>query len=277
LKSNRRRLSALVAAVLGLVVAVSGCTGATKTSSPVRVGSIAAMGDSISRAFDGCTFLQDCLRTSWVTGTDPAVQSHYQRLVARNPALSGRAFNEAKVGATSADLPRQAASVATRRPDYVTILIGANDACAVSESAMTSRAVFRARIDQALTTIYRARPDSKVFVASIPDIYRLWQVAHTNQIAQIVWSAGFCRSMLDNPTSTAAYDAARRQRVRNQVIAYNGELAAACRAHTGCRFDDNAVFNYPFAIGDLSPFDYFHPNARGQKIISTITWPKTGL
>ncbi len=277
MKSYRRRLPAAVVAALALLVALSGCTGATKPSSPASVGSIAAMGDSISRAFDGCTFLQDCLRTSWVTGTDPVVQSHYSRLVARNPALSGRAFNEARVGATSADLPRQAASVATRRPDYVTILIGANDACAATESAMTSRAVFRARIDQALTTIYRARPDAKVFVASIPDIYRLWQVGHTNPIAQLVWSAGFCRSMLDNPTSTSAYDSARRQRVRNQVITYNGQLAAACRAHAGCRFDDNAVFNYPFAVGDLSPFDYFHPNARGQKILSSITWPKTGL
>jgi hypothetical protein len=72
-------------------------------------------------------------------------------------------------------------------------------------------------------------------------------------------------------------DTSRRTRVRNQVIAYNGELAAACRTHAGCRYDDNAVFNYPFAIGDLSPFDYFHPNAKGQKILSSITWAKTGL
>lgn len=277
MKSSRLRLSAVVAVVLGLVLTASGCGATTKASNPSPIGSVAAMGDSITRAFDACTFLQDCLQKSWVTGTDPGVVSHYQRLVARNPALAGKAFNAAKVGATSADLPSQATAVASRRPDYVTILVGANDACAQTESAMTPRAVFRARVDQALATLYRSRPDAKVFVASIPDIYRLWQVGHTNSVAQLVWSAGFCRTMLDNPTSMAKADSARRQRVRDQVIAYNSELAAACRARSSCRFDDNAVFNYPFAVGDLSPFDYFHPNAKGQKILSSITWTKTGL
>jgi lysophospholipase L1-like esterase len=235
------------------------------------------MGDSITRAFDACTFLADCMADSWSTGTDPMVASHYQRLLARNPAIAGRAFNVAKVGASSADLPDQATELAVQRPDYVTVLMGANDACAASESAMTSPGVFRARVDQALTTIYAARPGTRMLVASIPDIYRLWQVGHTDRVAQLVWSAGFCHTMLDNPTSSAPGDQARRLRVRSRIVSYNDQLAAACALHPGCRYDGGAVFAYPFAVTDLSRFDFFHPNPAGQKKLSAITWAKSGL
>jgi lysophospholipase L1-like esterase len=178
----------------------------------------------------------------------------------------------AKLGATSADLPGQAALLALHRPDYVTLLAGANDACAGDESQMTPTTVFRANVDAALATLYQARPDEKVLVASIPNLYRLWQVAHTNSVAQLAWSTGFCRSMLDNPTSLAGPDEARRRRVQAQVISYNTQLAEACRTHPGCRFDDNAVYDYPFSVTQLSPYDYFHPNPAGQKVLASITW-----
>jgi lysophospholipase L1-like esterase len=236
-----------------------------------------AMGDSITRGFDTCTFLQDCLPKSWATGSDPTVNSHYHRLLTRNPAMAGRVYNAAKVGATSADLPGEATTIAGHQPDYVTVLIGANDACAADESQMTSRAVFRARVDQALTTIYAAKSDTKMLVTSVPDLYRLWQVGHGNSTARLVWSAGFCRTMLDNPESTASGDEARRLRVRSRVIAYNSELAASCQAHPGCRFDDNAVFDRNFTTADLSTFDYFHPSAAGQQTLAAVTWAKSGL
>jgi lysophospholipase L1-like esterase len=273
---SRRRLAAAVVAV-GLALSLVACATPPPPGSTPPIGSMGAMGDSITRAFDACTFLQECLPKSWATGTDPSVLSHYQRLVARNPAMSGRVFNAAKVGATSADLPGEAAVIAAHRPDYVTVLVGSNDACAADESLMTSRAVFRARIDQALTTVYTARPDTKMLVTSVPDLYRLWQVARNNTTAQLVWSAGFCRSMLDNPTSNAAPDESRRQHVRSRVVIYNTELAASCAAHPGCRFDGNAVFDYPFAIGDLSHFDFFHPSAAGQATLSAVTWARSGL
>ncbi|HSP37382.1 MAG TPA: GDSL-type esterase/lipase family protein [Frankiaceae bacterium] len=272
---NRRPFVSIIAVLVGLVL--SGCASGPKPADNPPVASIGAMGDSISRAFDACTFLADCMADSWTTGNDPAVASHYQRLLARNPAIAGRAYNVAKVGASSADLPDEAKALAARRPDYITMLMGSNDACAEDETEMTSPAVFRARVDQALTTIYTARPDTRMLVASIPDIYRLWQVGHSNSVAQLVWSAGFCRTMLDNPTSTSAPDEARRQRVRTRVMSFNDQLAAACALHPGCRYDGGAVFAYPFAVTDLSRFDFFHPNAAGQRKLSAITWAKSGL
>jgi lysophospholipase L1-like esterase len=274
---SRRRLTAVVAAAVGLILAVGGCASAPRPPTATPINSIGAMGDSITRAFDACTFLADCPAKSWATGTDPSVQSHYQRLLARNPAMAGRAYDVAKVGASSADLPAQARALAALRPDYVTLLMGANDACAANEAAMTSPTVFRARVDQALTTIYAARPGTRMLVTSIPDLYRLWQVAHANAVAQMVWSTGFCRTMLDNPASTLVADQARRMRVRARVVSFNDQLAASCHAHPGCRYDDGVVFSHPFGIADLSGFDFFHPSAAGQKTLAAITWAKSGL
>ena len=272
-----RRWFLSLAVCLAAFLSLAGCAAAPKPPTTAPINSIGAMGDSITRAFDACTFLTDCPAKSWTTGTDPAVQSHYQRLLARNPAMAGRAYNVAKVGAASADLAGQARALAAYRPDYVTVLMGANDACTATEASMTSPTVFRARVDQALTTIYAARPGTRMLVTSIPDLYRLWQVAHTNSVAQLVWSAGFCRTMLDNPTSMSAVDQARRSRVRARVISFNDQLAASCRTHPGCRYDGGAVFSHQFAITDLSGFDFFHPNAAGQKTLASITWAKSGL
>jgi lysophospholipase L1-like esterase len=263
-------------AVAGLLLTLGACTPAQPPDLSGSAG-IGAMGDSISRAFDACSFLAECPAESWTTGSDPRVDSHYFRLLARNPAMAGRVYNAAKVGASSWDLPVQAAAIARSRPGYVTVAIGSNDACAPIEAAMTPRAVFRANIDTALAIVYRARPDTRVLVTSIPNLYRLWQVGHGNAVARWVWSAGFCRTMLDNPASLSGTDESRRQRVLAQVVAYNVQLAQACAAHPGCRYDGGAVFNDPFQLTDLSPFDYFHPNIAGQRKIAALTWAKSGL
>jgi hypothetical protein len=39
-----------------------------------------------------------------------------------------------------------------------------------------------------------------------------------------------------------------------------------------CRFDNLAVYNYPFAAGDVTTRDYFHPNVTGQAKLATTTW-----
>jgi lysophospholipase L1-like esterase len=79
--------------------------------------------------------------------------------------------------------------------------------------------------------------------------------------------------MLANPTSTAAADEARRNRVRQRVVEYNGQLAAACTAYgSNCKFDNNAVFGYPFVIGQVSTWDYFHPNPAGQAALAQASY-----
>ena len=88
----------LLAAALGLTL--------TASAHGAYPSSIASTGDSITRAFNDCWFpYVDCPAASWSTGTSS--YSHYRRLQAVNPAITGRASNHAVSGADMADLHGQ--------------------------------------------------------------------------------------------------------------------------------------------------------------------------
>ncbi|HEX6968147.1 MAG TPA: SGNH/GDSL hydrolase family protein [Micromonosporaceae bacterium] len=266
----RRTLTVLSAAVAALLLAA---TPATADPGPPP-SSMASMGDSITRGFNACGWYVDCTSRSFSTGDYSTVNSHYLRILAKNSAISGRNYNDARSGAKSADMPGQASTAVSQNVQYVTMLIGANDACTSSESTMTPVSTFRANIDSALARLKSGLPNAKVFVISIPDIYRLWYVGKDSSSARTAWSFfGICQSMLANPTSTAQADVDRRNRVRQRVIDYNTQLAQACAAYgTNCKFDGNAVFNYPFTLSHLSGWDYFHPNTSGQQVLAAVSY-----
>ncbi len=282
-----RRIIVAVMAVAAL--AAAGCGGsdhgggtakpsATGSSAPATPsmrppagdapGSMAALGDSITLGVDACTQFGACPRVSWATGD--AGDSHYRRLVAKNPHMTGQAHNLAVTGAKVADLPRHATQATRLRAEYVTMLIGANDACTDTTESMTPVSSFRASVTAAL-----AKLDQKpwVFVASVPDLYRLWQIGHDNPRMTYVWGFGLCQSMLAEPTSTAPAATARRQAVRARVQQYNAELARACKQYgPRCRYDGGAVFDADFTAADVSTIDGFHPSATGQHRLAAITY-----
>ena len=235
---------------------------------------MASLGDSITRAFDACGFFVDCPPLSFSTGTSTLVNSHYRRISAKNPAMAGHNYNDSRSGAKAGDLAGQATTAVNQGVQYLTVLVGANDACTSSESTMTPVATFRAQIDAALDAMRTGLPEAKVLVVSIPDIHRLWQIGHLNPAALATWGvAGICQSMLANPVSPAQADVDRRARVRQRVVDYNTQLALACTAYgSNCAFDHNAVFTYPFTLVDVSTWDYFHPSANGQAVLAEISY-----
>ncbi|WP_214416198.1 GDSL-type esterase/lipase family protein [Sphaerisporangium fuscum] len=265
---RRRTLVLLTAVAFALAPAVPAVADA---AAPPVPDSMASMGDSITRGFNACGFYVDCPSRSWSTGSYSTVYSHYRRLLAVNPSLV--AYNDAKSGAKVADMAGQAQQAVSQGVDYVTILIGANDACTSSESGMTSVADFESRFRAAVQTLTTGLPSAAIFVSSIPDIKRLWQVGKDSSSARSTWSLlSVCQSMLANPTSTATADVQRRDRVRQRVADFNAVLAKVCAEHATCTYDGGAVFAYPFALSQVSTWDYFHPNTSGQKVLADVTW-----
>ncbi|MFC4535236.1 SGNH/GDSL hydrolase family protein [Sphaerisporangium dianthi] len=272
----RRRTLVLISAVafVFLPASVVAIPSTAAAEAPPLPGSMASMGDSITRGFNACGFYVDCTSRSWSTGSSSTVNSHYLRLRAANPSLV--AHNDAESGATVADMPGQAQEAVSQGVDYVTILIGANDACASSESGMTSVADFEARFRAAVTTLVTGLPDAAIFVASIPDLKRLWEVGKGNLTARTAWAAlDICQSMLARPRSTDAADAARRDRVRQRVADFNTVMATVCAEQAACRYDGGAIFGYPFSLSDVSTWDYFHPNTNGQRVLAEVTYAAT--
>ncbi len=257
----------------GMAAAPAVAADSPQAASPARVGlpnSIAATGDSITRAFDvnSSCFLSDCPAYSWSTGTASSVDSQYKRLLAVNRKIRGNTFNDAATGATMADLGGQLASAAGQQAQYVTILMGANDLCTSSAATMTPTATFQAKFQQALTDLSAADPGAKIFVSSIPNIYQLWQLLHNNPSAELIWSTfGVCQSMLS--TSNTEAD---RQLVVAQEQADNGVLASVCAEFAQCRWDNLSTYNTVFTTADVSTVDYFHPSVAGQAKLAAVTW-----
>jgi lysophospholipase L1-like esterase len=239
--------------------------------------SIASTGDSITRAFNTCGFpFIDCPQNSWSTGSSSAVNSHYRRILAANPAISGRSYNDAKTGARMNALNGQVTTVVSQRAEYVTILMGANDICTSSVATMTPVATLEAQLQTALQTLSAGLPNARIYVVSIPNVYRLWEILHNNFSAALTWSlAGICQSLLANPMSNAPTDVARRQQVYQRNVADNQALARVCARFIHCRFDGNAAFNVAFVPADVSTRDYFHPSVTGQAKAAAATWAAT--
>jgi lysophospholipase L1-like esterase len=236
--------------------------------------SIASTGDSITRAFNTCTFpFIDCPQNSWSTGSSSTVNSHYRRILAANPAIFGRSFNDARTGARMNALNGQVTTAVSQRVEYVTILMGANDVCTSSVSTMTPTATLEAQLRTSLQTLSAALPNARIYVVSIPNVYHLWEILHTNLSAVITWSlGGICQSLLANPMSMAPADVARRQQVYQRTVDDNAALARVCAQFVHCRFDGNAAFNLQFVRSDVSTRDYFHPSVAGQTKAAAITW-----
>jgi lysophospholipase L1-like esterase len=260
------RLSLLV-----LVAVAVAASAPVASASPPLPNSMAAIGDSITRATNVCCWYGDHPAQSWSTGGGrfDGIQSHYERILALKPSIAGRNYNNARAGAKMAHAPAQAQAAVTQRARYVTILMGANDVCTSSSSTMTSVDDFRAQFSATMNVLASGLPPrSHVFVASIPNVYQLWQLFRNDLVAQFVWSvAGICQSMLS--TTNTEED---RQAVLAREQAFNQVLEEVCGRHANCRFDDYATFNFAFSTNHVSKLDYFHPSLAGQATLASLTW-----
>ena len=227
---------------------------------------VAAIGDSITTVVnpDRETFGEDRSR-SWATGENPddGVSSHVERLRQAGADVTA-VHNLAVAGAQVADGPDQARNALAVEPHYVTVALGANDAC--RGASITSVAEFEQYATQTLRTLATGQP--YIFVMSVPDVTRLWSVARGQPNARAVWDEfEICRNVL--PTGATE---GTREAVRDQIEAYNKIWARLCAASPRCRYDDGAVFARPFTVAEVSPLDFFHPSTTGQAQLAETTW-----
>jgi lysophospholipase L1-like esterase len=273
------RLLGLAALVAGLVGAGAPRGARAQSERPVidpqRVGyprSMAALGDSITRAFlSKPGQIDDAPENSWATGTAAAVNSHYTRTLAMQPAIAGKNYNFAVSGAKMSALAGQVTQAISVSSEYVTILMGANDVCALSEASMTPVATFRTQFSDALTALSAGLPDARILVVGVPDVYKVWEVAHGESQAQTIWTAfQVCQTMFQNPASTAAAAVERRARVRQRNLDYNTQLAEVCAQFIHCRYSA-ALAASTFQLTDLAE-DYYHPSIAGQAKLAAATY-----
>lgn len=300
---------ATVLAVLGfgLLIGTTESALAVPTPTPAITGppgSVAVLGDSIS-AGTGTSGLPSTEQptNSWATGTNASVLSIYQRLLAINPAISGKNYNQASNGKRMEDANDQANAMPTDT-QLVLMQMGGNDLCRDTPEQMPSVAQYRAWFAEALDAIAARTPTARISISSVPDIYNLWylrgapnppnsQPSSRAGTARVYWDTLAiipCKSMVDNPTDMSASAVTRRDTVRQRNIDYNSALASECALRLRCRFDANATFNFSsnrlnppygdlkpraewgFVDDDISTIDHFHPSTSGQRKLAEASW-----
>ncbi|WP_460065148.1 SGNH/GDSL hydrolase family protein [Streptomyces sp. YKOK-I1] len=290
MRMRNRRVRAVLAVTGAAVLGLAGCdvlgggggsgdTGARKARAAqaplwdTSPASMAAVGDSITRGFDACTVLQDCPEVSWATGASAEVDSLAVRLLGASKAAT-HSWNYAVTGARMADVADQMTRAAAEKPQLVTVMAGANDACRESTAAMTPVADFRAEFEEALRTLRRSLPKAQVYVASVPNLKRLWSQGRTNALGKQIWKLGICPSMLGDADALDAAATARRDTVQRRVEDYNRVLEEVCAKDARCRFDGGAVYDFRFGTDQLSHWDWFHPSRDGQARLAEIAYRK---
>jgi lysophospholipase L1-like esterase len=234
--------------------------------------SVAVIGDSLSTGGSIDKGGVDTFPSSWAGGDDPAdgVNSHYERLLAANPALRGNIVNYAHSGSPMSDMLIEvdAAVASGTKFDYITFQAGTNDVCGLTDTPMTDLGDFRSQFRQSLARLNLGLPNAQILVGSIPDWTRLFTLFGTNEAAKTGWFIfSRCPRILANGVSDAD-----RAALRQRIVQLNQILSEECAAATNCRYDQNALFNWQFTPAEISTQDFFHPSRAGQATMADLEW-----
>jgi GDSL-like Lipase/Acylhydrolase len=170
---------------------------------------------------------------SWATGTNPAVRSIYQRILAKNPAVRGHNFNLAQGGATLEQLLAQAQNAVQLKPKPQLVLIQTIDNDMACPANAADYASFRSRLRSVLQVLARGLPQAKMFIASqlgMPTTE--WQTFTLAQRRQF-GGTGPCDYL--NPQGKVV--PRKISRLVHIIRGYEAQVKAACAQLPRCAFD----------------------------------------
>lgn len=236
-------------------------------STVVKAGSedfrLGSLGDSITAGFNAGGLL-DRRRNSWSAGS--RISSHAAK-IRDTLGRSVQARNVAKSGATISDLPRQTELLLKEdfKPDYVTVLIGANDICMGKDlNNLNQRA--RLILDQTLERIKQASPSVKMVVAAVPNLIHLHEVMSQKSSCLRQWKIfNVCSSVLMAEPDQIERSYASWQSFNQMLTEFASENPDHVKfaPKTGePNFDQSKV----------SRIDCFHPSLQGQEFLSDLVW-----
>lgn len=207
---------------------------------------------------------------SWATGTNPAVNSVYRRILAKNPAIKGHNVNLAHSSATVHDLVRQAERALALEPKPELILIQIMDADMVCPAKARDYAAFRSTFVSALKLLGQGTPESSFFVVSqfgSPSNWRMLSPAERRRVG----GTGPC-AFLDPRGRLVPKELARLERI---IHGYEAQLEAGCKVVAQCRYDGGAfgriVDKRAYWSSDLNHF-----SIKGHAKAAAVAWTSLG-
>jgi lysophospholipase L1-like esterase len=274
-------------AVGGLLLAtvVSGCgdthdsTAASESSSTSsdhvespELDSMVVLGHSGTTGFDSDPSQPglDVRENSWATGTNPKVNSVYQRLLASHPALEGHTVSLGLDGSTVDDLDAQVDAMLELDPlpDLVIIQSIDNDLqCDGTDGE--NRTAFARTLDGVLDRIDRELPDAQVFLVDV------WASAKTYVDIVKDLPGSVIQAEGTGPCDTFTYDGKVRPAgvatLQRLVDAYFHVVQRVCAEHDDCYTDGGAMKGMPLRLADLTS-DSNHLSVQGHAVMARYAW-----
>ena len=178
-------------------------------------------------------------KNSWVTGTNPKVNSLYQRLLAVHPQIKGHAVALSQGGATVDDLVRQAADAVTEQPPSPVVVIQIMDNDIICPASKQDLTQFQDTFQTALRTLDEGLPTSRLFVVSQFGSPASNVAASTPAQRRKYGSTGPCAylDLKGHPVPT------KIKRLDDTIHGYEARLAAGCAKFARCVYDDGAFGN----------------------------------
>ncbi len=212
----------------------------------------------------------DAEANSWATGTNPAVQSIYLRLLAEDAEVEGHATNLAIDGSNVTSLIPQATQLVSRRPAPQFVLVQTIDndiRCDGSDPA--NYGPFRAALTEALAILHRGLPDSQIFVVSQWAAGRAYDQVMAAVSPRLLQGPGPCDTL--DPASGAIVPA-REAYVQSLIDAYWQIATQVCGRVALCRTDGGVMQTMELVPGDLTS-DFGHLSVAGQAAMAGLEWP----
>jgi hypothetical protein len=213
------------------------------------------------------------LKNSWATGTNPAVDSIYQRLAAVAPAFRRHAVNAAFGGATAATLVRQATKAlrVVPNPRLVIIeIVGTDIRCDGTDNSHYP--VFGRQVKAALDLIVKKAPRTHILLMSWPGQPLQVSKAIMGTAGVPAWSGSDMCSPFD-PSLTL--DMQHIETLTGIIEGYESELAKVCATVPECHTDNGRATHFQVRASyyNYSDFDWGHFDVTGLAALARFMWP----
>jgi GDSL-like Lipase/Acylhydrolase len=252
-------------------------SGTTSASHPLRgiiaLGHSALTGENSDPQSPGAPAPQN----SWATGTNPAVDSIYQRLAAVDPTVRGHAVNEATGGAPASTLVGQATQALSVVPNprlVIIEIIGTDIACDGSDSSHYP--VFGQDVKAALDLIAKQAPHATILLVSWPGRPLQASKAIIGTAAVPIAQANSASEMCSPFDPDLRLDMKHIRTWTGIIEGYESEQAKACATVPECHTDNGRATHFQVQASYYNysnDWDWQHYNVTGLAALARFMWP----
>lgn len=234
----------------------------------IAIGHSGLTGQSSERSRMGAPVLKN----SWATGTNPEVNSIYQRLVAARPETEGHVANGARSGAKAETLAVQAESALGQVPaPELAIIQTINNDIRCDGTDAEHVPEFGTAVENALNVITEASPDTKILIVGAlarPAI--LAEAIADDPEARMLETGSLMCDLFDFDGEIVEEHVATLTGI---IEMYEAEQERVCATVPQCSTDDHVFSTFGSGnVNYLGP-DHHHLGVNGLAAEAELAWP----